>query len=112
MRQAGILAAAGIVALENMADRLGEDHQRAKIFSETIGTYPGVHLEYESPPSNMVFFRVGDIEPHDLVSSMAAKKIRLGTPRGNSFRVVFHYQIDDPALDHVLESFAQVLKPA
>jgi threonine aldolase len=108
MRQAGILAAAGIVALEVMVDRLGEDHQRAKRFSDAIGKYPGIHLDYATPPSNMVFFQVAGVEPQDFVRLMAKKKIRIGSPRGSSFRVVFHYQIDDPALDHVLESFTQI----
>lgn len=108
MRQAGILAAAGIVALETIVDRLGEDHRRAMRFSETISKYQVIHLEYPTPASNMVFFRVADIEPQKFVSLMAEKKIRIGSPRGKSFRVVFHHQIDDPAIDHVLESFAQV----
>ena len=108
MRQAGVLAAAGIVALEVMVDRLGEDHQRAKRFSDAIGKYPGIHVEYPTPPSSMVFFRVADVESQEFVRLMAEKGIRIGTPRGSSFRVVFHYQIDDPALDHVLESFAQI----
>jgi threonine aldolase len=108
MRQAGVLAAAGIVALEVMVDRLGEDHQRAKRFSDAIGKYPGIHVEYPTPPSSMVFFRVSDVESQEFVRLMAEKGIRIGTPRGSSFRVVFHYQIDDPALDHVLDSFAQI----
>ena len=112
MRQAGVLAAAGIVALEVMVDRLEEDHQRAKRFSDAISKYPGINLEYPTPRSNMVFFRVVDFEPQEFVRLLAEKKIRIGSPIGVSFRIVFHYQIDDPALDHVLESFTQIFDRA
>ncbi|HYA78933.1 MAG TPA: low-specificity L-threonine aldolase, partial [Candidatus Nitrosopolaris sp.] len=55
MRQAGILAAAGIVALETMADRLGEDHARARRLADGLRAIPGLVLENATPATNLVF---------------------------------------------------------
>ena len=55
MRQAGILAAAGIVALESMIDRLAEDHQRAIYLAEKLKSVPNIAVRENSPQTNMVF---------------------------------------------------------
>ncbi len=60
MRQAGILAAAGIVALQTMVDRLAEDHIRARRLAEGLRAIPGLILEPAQPPSNMVFLNLSD----------------------------------------------------
>jgi threonine aldolase len=56
MRQAGVLAAAGIVALEQMVDRLQEDHENARILAEGIAEIPGLGLDPDSVQTNIVFF--------------------------------------------------------
>ena len=55
MRQAGVIAAAGIVALEKMTSRLADDHQNAKILAQAINTIPGLHVDMETVESNMVY---------------------------------------------------------
>jgi threonine aldolase len=60
MRQAGVIAAAGIVALEKMTDRLGEDHARARRLGEALRTIPGIVLESNPPPTNMVYVSLAD----------------------------------------------------
>ena len=58
MRQAGILAAAGIYALEHMVERLADDHRRAKMLAQGLADLPGIQVEIMDPPSNMVFLRL------------------------------------------------------
>ena len=55
MRQAGILAAAGIVALETMVERLADDHRRARMLAEGLKEIPGIVLDPGTPYTNMVF---------------------------------------------------------
>ena len=104
MRQAGILAAAGIVALESMVDRLVEDHQRATTFSQALFGYDDVELEYPDPSTNMVFFKLREKDPQEFVSWMREQGVLINIPRGGSIRVVFHYQIDDDMLNQAISS--------
>lgn len=60
MRQIGILAAAGIIALEKMTDRLNEDHENAKYLAEELSKLPGVHVMRDRLDIDMVFFKMGD----------------------------------------------------
>ena len=59
MRQAGVLAAAGLISLEKMTGRLGQDHARAKSLFEGLKQVQGLKLE-ASPASNMIFFDLAD----------------------------------------------------
>ncbi len=63
MRQAGVLAAAGLVALETMTDRLTEDHARARVLAEGLREIEGLHLETDPPATNMVFFELHPPSP-------------------------------------------------
>ncbi len=65
MRQAGILAAAGIVALETMIDRLAEDHRRARMLAEGLVRLPGIRLPMGMPATNMVFISLDESLPID-----------------------------------------------
>ncbi|GAG63128.1 unnamed protein product, partial [marine sediment metagenome] len=56
MRQAGILAAAGIIAIENMVERLGEDHKNARILGEGLVDIGGIKVDLETVQTNMVYF--------------------------------------------------------
>ena len=65
MRQGGILAAAGIVALEQMVDRLREDHANACLLAEGIARIPGLHVDIATVQSNMVYFELEPAVPFD-----------------------------------------------
>jgi threonine aldolase len=58
MRQSGILAAAGLYALDRHVDRLREDHDNAKFFATELSKIPGIELDTPNPQTNIVFFRV------------------------------------------------------
>jgi threonine aldolase len=60
MRQAGIIAAAGIVALDEMVERLAEDHRRAAMLAEGLRANGKVHLTKNSPQTNMIFFQLDE----------------------------------------------------
>jgi threonine aldolase len=109
MRQAGILAAAGLVALEKMIDRLGEDHRRARELAQGLSGLPGFHVN--EPATNMVFARMDDtvkVPPEVLFERLAQAGILAGG--GHSFRLVCHYWIDDAAVERIVQAFRSALQ--
>jgi len=98
MRQAGVLAAAGIVALEKMVDRLVDDHKRAMLLAQGLEKIPGLRLDYGLPSSNMVFFSLEEAAPKngkELKDYLLLKEINVGLVGPNNFRLVTHYWITD-----------------
>ncbi|MFX0145167.1 MAG: low-specificity L-threonine aldolase [Candidatus Hodarchaeota archaeon] len=113
MRQAGVIAAAGIVALENMVDRLAEDHMRARLLAERLREIPGLSLEREEPPTNMVYLQFSQDAPisaPELAQRCSEKGIKLSAIGPRRMRLVVHYWIDDQAIDTVVKAFEQGLK--
>ncbi len=114
MRQAGILAAAGIVALETMIDRLEEDHQRAKRLARLLEQIPGILLDPGTPYTNMVFFTIDKnmipMTAAQVSEHMAEHGIKLGVTGRFRFRLVTHYWIDDQAIDLTAQMLAEILK--
>jgi threonine aldolase len=111
MRQVGILAAAGIIALEQMVERLAEDHARAKELARYLLELPGVRLDWEVPESNMIFLYLEEGSPlrvEDLVPKFAEHGIRISTTQGGRIRLVLHYWIDDDALARVMQAFREI----
>lgn len=112
MRQAGILAAAGIVALETMVDRLGEDHTRARRLAQGLSIIPGLVIDLGTPYTNMIFLSLDKTVPLNAVQ-VIERLIRFGvriddvSPRG--FRLVTHYWIDDEGVSQTLDAFRNVL---
>jgi threonine aldolase len=114
MRQAGILAAAGIVALETMIDRLAEDHARARTLAQGLMGIPGIVLEPGGPYTNMVFAHLGDQvsqNSFEVTKSMAEKGVKVGVIGKRNFRMVLHYGIDNSGVEQALDAFASALNP-
>jgi threonine aldolase len=112
MRQAGILAAAGIVALETMVDRLTEDHTRAKRLAQGLAAIPGIELEPGTPYTNMIFAGLSDqvlLETRDVVQRLAEQGVRVGVVGKRRFRMVLHYWIDDAGVARTLQAFKSAL---
>ncbi len=81
MRQAGVLAAAGIVALEQMVDRLADDHRRARQLAAGLAQIPGLMLNQAVPPSNMVFVSLDDktsFSAAEVMARLYEHKVRVG----------------------------------
>ncbi len=112
MRQAGILAAAGIVALETMVDRLAEDHARAKRLADGLLGIPGLVLDPGTPYTNMVFLSLSEDVPLNaaqVAECLAARGVRVGCVSERRFRLVTHYWIDDAAIELALAEFTRVI---
>jgi threonine aldolase len=113
MRQAGVLAAAGIVALETMIDRLAEDHRRAKRLAAGLREVPGVEIVQDPPATNMVYIQLQPDAPLDapgLVQALAPRDIKVSARGQRSMRLVLHYWVDDKAVEHVIDSFDSVMR--
>jgi threonine aldolase len=112
MRQAGVLAAAGIVALEKMADRVGEDHLRARHLAEGLADIPGVVLDVGMPETNMVFFSLDEtsvLNAGQIATRLATQGIRVGAVGERRFRLVTHYWITDQAVEKVILAFRDAI---
>ena len=111
MRQAGILAAAGIVALETMLDRLVEDHRRAKYLAQGLSFLPWLIMDPGTPHTNMIFMSLaGSISAgaRQIAEELAKSGVRVGVVGERRFRLVTHYWIDDAAVDKALLAFQKV----
>lgn len=93
MRQAGVVAAAGIVALEQMVDRLAEDHRHAHLLAEGLRQISGVLVE-TMPRTNIVLFRLADMRVSDFVESTAAAGVALAGFGPGRIRAVTHSGVD------------------
>lgn len=112
MRQAGVLAAAGILALEQMVDRLAEDHANARRLAEGLGHTHGIQLDVEKIQSNIVIFELGPQAPTpaDLVGQLAAQGVKIGAIGGRRLRAVTHHGIDAQDIDLALAAIRAVLE--
>lgn len=113
MRQAGVLAAAGLLALENMVERLAEDHARAYRLAEGLQALEV--FDVPKPHTNIVRFELSSsasIGPEHLLDGLKRQGILIGRGGPWGFRVVTHYWIDDQALERTLRAFAGVLQAA
>ena len=112
MRQAGILAAAGVVALEQMVDRLQEDHRRAQALAQGLARIAGLTVEREVPPTNMVFVQLDEAvlaTAPDVVQRLQEYGVRVGAVGARRFRLVTHYWITDAGVERAIEAFCRVL---
>jgi threonine aldolase len=112
MRQAGILAAAGIVALEDMVDRLAEDHAHAKGLAEGLSEVEGIRLDKGSPNTNMVYIELDPslgISAEDCAAALKERGILIGVTGPRHFRLVCHYWIKAEDLNKIVKGFEQVL---
>ena len=91
MRQAGIIAAAGVYALENMVDRLADDHANARVLAEGLAGIPGVNLI--PPQTNLVYFTAEGWDLGELVRRLGGQGI-ICLNEGGAIRMVTHYGID------------------
>lgn len=106
MRQAGVLAAAGIVALETMVERLADDHRNARCLAEGLARLPGVLLDVARVQTNIVIFEMAPDAPSpaDLATALAARGVKVGTIGGRRLRAVTHYGIDRANVEYALEA--------
>jgi len=107
MRQAGIIAAAGIYALQNMIDRLVDDHDNAEHAADGLANMPGVTLS-PPPETNLLYFTVEGWKAHKLEARLNAAGV-LCFDEGGRIRWVTHYGIERVDIDEALARTRQVL---
>jgi threonine aldolase len=115
MRQAGILAAAGLIALETMTLRLADDHANARRLADGLAAVPGIVLERDRVMTNMVFFSLAEDAPmtaDTLADRLAAEygiRIRPYSSADRSFRLVTHHDVSAADIERVLDAVRAVL---
>jgi len=108
MRQAGMMAAAGIYALENNIDRLREDHRRARKFAEALVEMPNFSVNLDTVQSNIVYIGVGRGRSKQMIEKLAKQDIDILDTDDSTIRAVFHLHIGDEDLEKIIEAFAQL----
>ena len=106
MRQVGVIAAAGIVALEDMVSRLSEDHDNAKRLAAGLATIPGIKISTDTVQTNIVFFEWHGGSGEEFVEKLSQYGLRISgaAPR---FRMVTHYGITSEDIDEAIEIVRQ-----
>lgn len=98
MRQAGVLAAAGLIALEQMPARLHEDHANARLLAEALSHMEGVAIDPETVETNIVIFKLVDsLSAADIVARLKLRGILAGTVGSNAIRLVTHHDVSRAA---------------
>ncbi|MCL0069908.1 low-specificity L-threonine aldolase [Dehalococcoidia bacterium] len=112
MRQAGVIAAAGIVALEQMVDRLAEDQANASRLAAGIAEIPGLSIDLARAQTNIIYFDLDSdrLAAGEFLSRMEQKGIKLLCTGGSSFRMVTHRGIRSEGIDAALTALASVMK--
>ena len=114
MRQAGVIAAAGIVALEQMVDRLADDHANARRLAEGLLELPGVVLDLQRVQTNLVVLRLDAQRwprPEAFVEAMRQHGVLLGGFGDGRLRFATHFGIDAADIDATLAAAGKVLHP-
>lgn len=111
MRQAGILAAAGLLALKEMPKRLGEDHENAKYMAKLLSELPGVTVDLESVQTNMVFFKLKRerVILDSLPDKMRDEGILINGEEQGELRFVTHYGISKKDVELAVKAFSNII---
>jgi threonine aldolase len=113
MRQAGVIAAAALVALETMRDRLAEDHANARALAEGLAATPGVRIDPRRVVTNIVSFELdpSGMDPGALQRACGERGLRISRYLGNSprLRMVTHHDVSRADVDAALAIISEVL---
>ncbi|HET9364615.1 MAG TPA: GntG family PLP-dependent aldolase [Candidatus Angelobacter sp.] len=112
MRQAGIIAAPGIVALEQMVGRLAEDHLNARRLAEGLALLPGIQMDLDNVQTNTVVFSITDprFTCETFIAAVQARGVNLSEFRYGRIRAVLHYGIEEVQVRKTLQVLAEVLQ--
>ncbi|HXR10309.1 MAG TPA: GntG family PLP-dependent aldolase [Candidatus Acidoferrales bacterium] len=112
MRQAGVLAAAGLLALERSPSRLHIDHENARCLAEQLSELRGVKIDLKSVQTNIVMVDVHGTgkTAADICRALAAKKILCLATGSHEIRMVTHCDVDRAGIERGIEAFSSVLK--
>lgn len=109
MRQVGVIAAAGIVALDSMVERLADDHATARRLAQGLAQIPGISIQPDNLTTNLVFFDIQKGNPAVIMREINKRGIKGGMPT-RSWRFVTHYGITSDDIDYALEVMESVCR--
>lgn len=111
MRQAGVIAAAGIVALEEMVGRLAEDHDHARKLAEGLAAIPGIAIDPARVRTNIVYFDVAKpgLTAAELLRRLEREGVRMLATGARTVRAVTHYEVTAAGIDHALAMLSKLM---
>jgi threonine aldolase len=111
MRQAGVIAAAGVVALTEMVERLDDDHRNARRLAEGLAKLPGITIDLSLVQTDIVRFELAEGAPDaaDFVAALRERGLLMGRVGGRAIRAVTHYGIEEAQIDQALATVREVL---
>lgn len=111
MRQAGVLAAAGIYALDHNVERLEDDHRLARWFAGEAGEISGIRLQDERTETNLVFFDVREtgLDAPEIARRLLVRSVRLGVESKYLMRAVFHLDVDAAGAELALKALKEAV---
>jgi len=111
MRQAGVIAAAGIVALETMVDRLAEDHSNARHLAKGLSSIKGITLAQDEIPTNIVMFDLSpELSATEFFEGLERAGVKVGFRDGGPFRAVTHCMVSSSDIDEALTRIEAVCR--
>lgn len=110
MRQAGIIAAAGVYALRHNVDRLADDHENARLLAQGLADIPGIDLNPDDIETNIVYFDISGTgrDGADINDAITARGVRMGG-RGKRIRAVTHLDVSRPDIERAVEVMREEL---
>ncbi len=110
MRQAGIIAAGGIYAVQNHFERLKDDHANAKSFAKILSEAEFLEVDLNSVETNMVFFKFrSPIDQNTIINKLAAKDVAIGAAGKFTYRAVFHLQVSADEAERAANEIVQTI---
>ncbi len=111
MRQVGVLAAPGIVALNEMVSRLGDDHKRAKKIARAIHNLPGIGLNPDHVETDIIIFKFNhpDLSADEFISRLQKKNVLALVTPARDIRFVTHKDIDDEDVERAINAIREIL---
>lgn len=110
MRQAGVIAAAGIVALQGMIERLSVDHQNARLLAEKLEEVPNIRLDQTDVQTNIVYFQVAGITAQELQKRLQENGVRVSVASSTRIRMVTHYGIEKSDIEESVGIISEVCR--
>lgn len=107
MRQSGVLASAALVSLDQMIDRLPEDHRRARALGEVIAEYPAYEIDLDMVQTNLVIFKPRT-DQGGFIAALKARGVLASDMGRNGVRFVTHYEITDNHIDQAISALKEL----
>ena len=108
MRQAGVIAATGLYALENNVDRLHDDHKRARRLAEAVNEIDGLSVNLDAVQSNIVFIGIEKGKTQEVIGALSEQGVEILEIDDSTVRAVFHLHITDNDVEKAIEAFTQI----